>query len=98
METPYPRLLTRKIGIVITARAHAALLTLGEHHVLKDDLPGHVGDAFDAEDCDSCAEDGMLGAMAGWVATFAASSIARVASVRARSERFIFWRTLPRLW
>lgn len=30
-----------------------------------------VGDAFDAEDCDSCAEDGMLGAMAGWTATFA---------------------------
>ena len=27
----------------ITARAQAALLTLGEHHVLKDDLPGHVG-------------------------------------------------------
>ena len=31
-----------------------------------------VGDAFDAEDCDSCADDGMLGAMAGWVGTFAA--------------------------
>lgn len=31
-----------------------------------------VGDAFDAEDCDSCAENGMLGAMAGWVGSFAA--------------------------
>ncbi|MXO59079.1 molybdopterin biosynthesis protein MoeB [Altererythrobacter salegens] len=31
-----------------------------------------VGDAFDAEDCDTCAEDGMLGAMAGWTGTFAA--------------------------
>lgn len=31
-----------------------------------------VGDAFDAEDCDSCADDGMLGAMAGWVGTLAA--------------------------
>lgn len=31
-----------------------------------------VGDAFDAEDCDTCAEDGMMGAMAGWVGTFAA--------------------------
>ncbi len=31
-----------------------------------------VGDAFDAEDCDSCAEDGMLGATAGWVGTLAA--------------------------
>ena len=30
-----------------------------------------VGDAFDAEDCDSCAEDGMLGAMAGWTGAFA---------------------------
>ena len=31
-----------------------------------------VGDAFDAEDCDSCADEGMLGAMAGWVGSFAA--------------------------
>ncbi|WP_100259743.1 HesA/MoeB/ThiF family protein [Qipengyuania seohaensis] len=36
-----------------------------------------VGDAFDAEDCDTCAEDGMLGAMAGWVATFAAMQAVR---------------------
>jgi molybdopterin/thiamine biosynthesis adenylyltransferase len=47
-------------------------------------LPGqpcyrcYVGDAFDAEDCDSCAEDGMLGAMAGWVGTFAALQAIRV--------------------
>ena len=37
-----------------------------------------VGDAFDAEDCDSCAEDGMLGAMAGWTGTFAALQAVRV--------------------
>ena len=37
-----------------------------------------VGDAFDAEDCDTCAEDGMLGAMAGWVATFAAMQAIRI--------------------
>lgn len=37
-----------------------------------------VGDAFDAEDCDTCAEDGVLGAMAGWVATFAAMHTVRV--------------------
>ena len=37
-----------------------------------------VGDAFDAENCDSCAEDGMLGAMAGWVGTFAALAAIRV--------------------
>ncbi|MEL6238090.1 MAG: HesA/MoeB/ThiF family protein [Pseudomonadota bacterium] len=36
-----------------------------------------VGDAFDAEDCDTCAEDGMLGAMAGWVGTFAAMQAVR---------------------
>src|SRR5690606_11672598 len=32
----------------------------------------YVGDAFDADDCDTCAEDGMLGAMSGWTATFGA--------------------------
>lgn len=37
-----------------------------------------VGDAFDAEDCDSCAEDGMLGAMAGWVGSFAAMQAIKV--------------------
>lgn len=37
-----------------------------------------VGDAFDAEDCDSCAADGVLGAMAGWVGTFAAMQAVRV--------------------
>lgn len=37
-----------------------------------------VGDAFDAEDCDTCAEDGMLGAMAGWVGAFAAMQAVRV--------------------
>lgn len=37
-----------------------------------------VGDAFDADDCDSCADDGMLGAMAGWVGTFAALQAVRV--------------------
>ena len=37
-----------------------------------------VGDAFDAEDCDTCAEDGMLGAMAGWTGTFAALQAVRV--------------------
>ncbi|KPP94342.1 HesA/MoeB/ThiF family protein [Erythrobacter sp. HL-111] len=37
-----------------------------------------VGDAFDAEDCDTCAEDGMLGAMAGWTGSFAAMQAVRV--------------------
>ncbi len=38
----------------------------------------YVGDAFDAEDCDTCAEDGMLGAMAGWTGTFAALQAVRL--------------------
>jgi len=37
-----------------------------------------VGDAFDADDCDTCADDGMLGAMAGWVGSFAAMHAVRV--------------------
>ena len=37
-----------------------------------------VGDAFDAEDCDTCAEDGVLGAMAGMVGAFAAMQAVRV--------------------
>jgi molybdopterin/thiamine biosynthesis adenylyltransferase len=37
-----------------------------------------VGDAFDSEDCDTCAADGVLGAMAGWVGTFAAMQAVRV--------------------
>ncbi|WP_228241815.1 HesA/MoeB/ThiF family protein [Porphyrobacter sp. GA68] len=37
-----------------------------------------VGDAFDAEDCDTCADEGMLGAMAGWTGTFAALQAIRV--------------------
>jgi len=47
-------------------------------------LPGQacyrcfVGDAFDAEDCDTCAEDGVLGAMAGMVGAFAAMQAVRV--------------------
>ena len=37
-----------------------------------------VGDAFDADDCDTCADDGMLGAMSGWAGTFAALQAVRV--------------------
>lgn len=38
----------------------------------------YVGDAFDADDCDTCAENGILGAMAGWTGTFAAMQAVRV--------------------
>ena len=47
-------------------------------------LPDHacyrcfVGDAFDTDDCDTCAEDGVLGAMVGWVGTFAAMQAVRL--------------------
>jgi len=37
-----------------------------------------VGDAFDAEDCDTCAADGVLGAFVGMVGAFAAMSAIRV--------------------
>ena len=37
-----------------------------------------VGDAFDAEDCDTCAADGVLGAMAGMIGAFAAMQTIRV--------------------
>ncbi len=47
-------------------------------------LPGQacyrcfVGDAFDSEDCDTCAADGVLGAMAGTTGSFAAMLAIRV--------------------
>jgi molybdopterin/thiamine biosynthesis adenylyltransferase len=37
-----------------------------------------VGDAFDGEDCDTCADQGVLGAMAGIVGAFAAMQAIRV--------------------
>ena len=36
-----------------------------------------VGDAFDAEDCDTCAEQGVLGAMVGLIGSFAALETVR---------------------
>ncbi len=47
-------------------------------------LPDHacyrcfVGEAFDADDCDTCADDGVLGAMVGIVGAFAAMHALRV--------------------
>ena len=47
-------------------------------------LPGQacyacfVGEAFDAEDCDSCADDGVLGAFVGMVGACAAMSAIRI--------------------
>lgn len=39
-----------------------------------------VGDAFDAEDCDTCAEQGVLGAMVGLIGSFAAMEVVRAIS------------------
>ncbi len=36
-----------------------------------------VGDAFDADDCDTCAEQGVLGAMAGLIGSWAAMEAVR---------------------
>jgi molybdopterin-synthase adenylyltransferase len=55
-------------------------------------LPEHacyrcfVGDAFDADDCDTCADDGMLGAMAGWTGTCAALEAVRIIVAPAMGE------------
>ena len=50
-----------------------------------------VGDAFDAEDCDTCAEDGVLGAMVGWVGTFAAMQTIRILVENAASMGDAGW-------
>ncbi len=71
-----------KAGIPLASAAlgrfQGQLANFGGH------LPGEacyrcfVGDAFDAEDCDSCAADGVLGAMAGIVGSFAAMQAIRL--------------------
>ena len=71
-----------KLGVPLTSAA------LGRFQGQVANFAGHlegqscyrcfVGDAFDAEDCDTCAADGVLGAMAGWVGTFAAMQAVRV--------------------
>ncbi|MEO1487808.1 MAG: HesA/MoeB/ThiF family protein [Pseudomonadota bacterium] len=54
-----------------------------------------VGDAFDAEDCDTCAEDGMLGAMAGWTGSFAARTVivvrGRISSLSTQQMDMLEW-------
>lgn len=71
-----------KLGIPLTSAALGRFQ--GQVANFAGHLPGEscyrcfVGDAFDAEDCDTCADDGVLGAMAGWVGTFAAMQAVRV--------------------
>ncbi|MGN6499093.1 MAG: HesA/MoeB/ThiF family protein [Tsuneonella sp.] len=54
----------------------------------------YVGDAFDADDCDTCADDGMLGAKVGWVGTFAALQAVRVLLVGTDGMGAPQWGTL----
>lgn len=71
-----------KLGVPLTSAALGRFQ--GQVANFAGHLEGHscyrcfVGDAFDAEDCDTCAADGVLGAMAGWVGTFAAMHAVRV--------------------
>jgi molybdopterin/thiamine biosynthesis adenylyltransferase len=71
-----------RLGIPLTSAALGRFQ--GQVANFAGHLPGHscyrcfVGDAFDAEDCDSCADDGVLGAMAGIVGTLAAMQAVRV--------------------
>ena len=71
-----------RLGIPLTSAALGRFQ--GQVANFAGHLEGHscyrcfVGDAFDAEDCDTCAADGVLGAMAGWVGTFAAMHAVRV--------------------
>lgn len=71
-----------RLGIPLTSAA------LGRFQGQVGNFAGHlpdeacyrcfVGDAFDAEDCDTCAADGVLGAMVGIVGSFAAMHAIRV--------------------
>lgn len=71
-----------KLGIPLTSAAVGRFQ--GQVANFAGHLPGEacyrcfVGDAFDAEDCDTCAADGVLGAMVGFVGSFAAMHALRV--------------------
>lgn len=71
-----------KLGVPLTTAAIGRFQ--GQVANFAGHLPGQpcyrcfVGDAFDAVDCDTCAADGVLGAMVGLVGTFAAMHAMRV--------------------
>jgi molybdopterin/thiamine biosynthesis adenylyltransferase len=71
-----------KLGIPLTSAALGRFQ--GQIANFAGHLPGEacyrcfVGDAIDGEDCDTCAADGVLGAMAGTVGCFAAMHAIRV--------------------
>ncbi len=54
---------------------------IGTYYGWQDDAPCYrcfVGDAHDPDDCDNCAEQGVLGAMVGLMGNFAAMEAIRV--------------------
>lgn len=71
-----------KLGIPLTSAALGR--SQGQIANFAGHLPGEacyrcfVGDALDGEDCDTCAADGVLGAMAGTVGCMAAMHAIRV--------------------
>ena len=71
-----------KLGVPLTSAAIGRFQ--GQVANFAGHLPGEscyrcfVGDAFDNEDCDTCAADGVLGAMAGMIGAFAAMQAIRV--------------------
>ncbi len=71
-----------RLGIPLTSAAVGRFQ--GQIGNFAGHLPGEscyrcfVGDAFDAEDCDTCAADGVLGAFVGTIGAFAAMQAIRV--------------------
>ncbi|MBS0481582.1 MAG: HesA/MoeB/ThiF family protein [Proteobacteria bacterium] len=69
------------LGIALTSAAVGRFQ--GQVANFAGHLPQHscyrcfVGDAFDSEDCDSCAADGVLGAFVGTIGAFAAMQAIR---------------------
>lgn len=76
-----------RLGVPLTSAALGRFQ--GQVANFAGHLPGEacyrcfVGDAFDGEDCDTCAADGVLGAMAGMVGAFAAMQAIRVLTLGA---------------
>lgn len=71
-----------RLGIPLTSAAigrfQGQIANYAGHHANQACYRCFVGDAFDNEDCDTCASDGVLGAMVGMVGSFAAMHALRV--------------------
>ena len=71
-----------RAGIALTTAAigrfQGQVASFAGHRADQSCYRCFVGDAFDTDDCDTCAADGVLGAMVGMVATFGAMQAMRV--------------------